>query len=238
MSEFTRWQQLNEALGFPLGVKNSQSLGLSGVSFDERKKKMDYDDEQGEVPGEQDTGPDEYEDEDEEEKEVDVLDKDDDDDDEDGEKKPCDCDKPELDAKAFCKKCKKYSKKNAKKNAKKNLKKESAFSPYNEFQFEQMPEVGTEEYREKFFASLKDHFGDPNQKHDDGINLEEEIIFEPTDDQLPKSENPQPGQPGFAPQSRIGGFGGQDTPPRADWEQQWQQIGEQFVEFLASKSEK
>jgi len=239
MSEFTRWQMLNEALGFPLGVKSAQSLGIAGFHLEEKKKKMGVGDEIA-PPDDDDEDELDVDDEDEDEDDKPELPVDDDkpDDAPDADKPPCSCGKPDIDDKGFCKKCKKRCKKNAKKHAKKALKKEDVFGSYEDSSFQEMPEVGSEEYRQAFLKSLEDHFGDPKRRHGGGVNLEEEVVFEPQDNQSPLTE-PKPGEAGFAPQTRIGGeLGGQDTPPKADWEKQWQQVGEQFVEFLASKDKK
>jgi hypothetical protein len=210
-------------------------LGIAGFhQIEEKKKKMDGEDL---LRPEDDEEGDELEDDDEEGDGKPEIDIDEPADEPDTDKPPCSCGKPDFDDKGFCKGCKKMKK--AKKCAKKTLKKENVFGPYEHNAFQKMPEVGTEEYRQMFFKSITDHFGNPTMRHDGGINLEEEVVFEPRDDQAPLSQEPRPGEVGFAPQTRVGGnLGGDDTPPKADWEQQWQQVKEQFGEFLATKDKK
>ena len=101
----------------------------------------------------------------------------------------------------------------------------SYYTPHN-----QQPDLGSKEYAEDFYRSLEDHFGNPNQKFDTGVDLEEEVIFKPQ----PEEDNPiwqtepKAGEPGFAPVGKVGGnLGGEQTPPTADWEQQWSPVSDQ-----------
>jgi len=104
--------------------------------------------------------------------------------------------------------------------------------PFNDYYIphNQQPELGSEEYAKEFYHSLEDHFGNPNQKFDSGVDLEEEVIFkpQPEEDSPVWQAEPKPGDPGFAPIGKVGGnLGGEQTPVRADWEQQWSPVSDQ-----------
>lgn len=221
MSEYTRWKQLNEALGFPLGVKSATSLGIAGSDSLEEgkksKKKMD-------VGGEIALSKGKFGDDDD----------DDGDDDDLSDDKPsflkdksdepegsCKCDEPmeKPGVAMMCKKCGKHMKKNMRKKMK-----ESVFSSYNESAYKSGPEIGTAEFRQSFFQSLNEHFGNPNERNYSGVDLGEEVIFSPADD----DSHPEPGETGFAPKARIG-----ETPSepvaKADWEKSWTAVAEQFI---------
>lgn len=238
MSEFTRWQKLNESLGFPLGVKSAASFGVaSGFSeLEESKKKMDVADL---VSNDDDDDEDEGDDD-----EIKVgPDSDSDEGDDDGDSNGgCGCgDKSEPGKLPFmCKKCGKKMKKKLsatsfglagalmKKKLKKKNMKESMFDSYqDDTLFRDAPELGSEEYANEFRKSIMSHFGNPNEKFSTGVNLGEEVIFEPQDENAPLVSNPQPGSVGFAPATRIGS----ELPPKpekADWEQSWTQMTEAF----------
>jgi len=241
MSEYTRWQQLNESLGFPLGVKSMSNLGITGLGLEEakKKKKMNGDD----VP----PPPDEDEEEDDE---LDIDIKDDDDDDiEIGDKKPCKCDKPDFGdddddedegpgpGPMFCKNCKGMKSGQKKKKGKKRMKdkkcmkEEDIFASYRGTTFKENPDIGSDEYRQEFFKSLSDHFSDPNKKFDDGVDLGEEVLFEPRDEVAPLAQTPVPGSPGSSPYTRLGEDAPAKEPEKADWEKQFNKVpmAEDFI---------
>ena len=258
MSEYTRWQQLNESLGFPLGVKTAASLGITGgfTGFEEakkcKKKKMNG----MEVPAE--------EEEEEEEEDIDIEekpglgkpslgkkkpkictvgDKDDEDEDIGDEDVEIGAEEEEEEEGPMGKGpmgkgpmgkspmfCRKGMKSGQKKKAKKSMK-EDIFASYRGTEFEETPEVGSEEYRQEFFRSLADHFSDPDKKHGSGVDLGEEVIFEPRDDTTPLAQTPVPGQPGSSPYTRIGEM--PSAPPiKSDWEEQWEEVpmAEEFIQ--------
>jgi len=226
MSEFTRWMALNESLGFPLGVKSATNLGISNglPSLDEakaKKKKMDDEiDIDGDVGGE-----------DEEPDSDDVIVKSKpEDDDVDGDKGSCSCDNPVArNPEAPQMMCKKCSKKMSKK-MKKKMKKESTdlFADYYGFTPVPMHKVGTKEYEADFQKSMVNHFGNPKQTFDSGVNLDEEVLFEPKDDTYP---TPQAGQVGSSPYTRIGEFNS-EKPPKSEWEEKFVQVQEHLAKIV------
>ena len=214
---------LNESLGFPLSVKSLNSLGVMGgfQSYDEgKKKKMDIGDE---VPAD-----------DEEEPDADA-------DDEDGEeedkgkklppwlkKKDTGHSEPDGDEGCSCKggQHTEFCKKNMKKKASKKMKAEM-FSGYEDCNFKPFPEVGSDEYRDSFFKSIEGHMGAPNTRHWSGVDLEEEVLFQPQDDQIPQPQG-GPGQPGFAPVGRVGGDLGNSSEEKPAWESQWKTVSDEM----------
>jgi len=77
---------------------------------------------------------------------------------------------------------------------------------------------------------------DPNRKYSSGVDLGEEVIFEPQDENAPLNPEPSAGEPGFAPMQRVGGnLGGDRTPQPAAWEKNWSHIptAEEAQAFLA-----
>lgn len=232
MSDYTRWQLLNESLGFPLGISTPSILpgftALEEAKKGKKKMDVDVDDDEDEEEDEEENEPEE-EDEEDSDKEL-VVDKDE----KEKEDKPegcCSCEKPELaPGGLMCKKCKKNCSKKQKK-----MKNENIFAPYEKVSFEPMPEIGSEEYRQSFWKSLNGHFDDPRKKFASGVKLGEEVLIAPTADETPVE--PQAGEPGYAPMTRIGSFASQ-APAKADWEQQWNQLGEQFIQKLSAKIKK
>ena len=107
----------------------------------------------------------------------------------------------------------------------------SYYSPHND-----QAELGSKEYAQEFYKSLGEHFGNPNEKFDSGVDLGEEVIFKPRPEEdspvwqaEPQASEPQAGEPGFAPVNKVGGnLGGEQTPARAEWEQQWSPISDQI----------
>lgn len=206
---YNTWHKLNEALGFPLGITNATSLGVTNTfqldekKMESKKKKMDLDGG-----------------------EIDVSDSDDDDGDDDDmdsddsapmiSKKPvdgdCDCDKVPM---------------MMKKKMKKDVKKESLFDGSYEARNE-VPEVGSDEFRDYFFKSINSHFQAPANKNWSGVNLGEEVLFEPSDNDLPVTQSPKAGEVGFAPTAPVGGYVDQPAQPAA-WEAGWTKVAEQFI---------
>jgi hypothetical protein len=176
MSEYTRWQMLNEALGFPLGVKSAASMGIAGgfAALEEAKKKkmaLDMGDGDGDDEDDVEVDLDDDDDEDEDEdlgsgEEVDVGDEDD----EEGEVGPkISFGKGEMMMKKKMSKCGMKKKMSGCKHMKKEdveaLKNDNKdiFSQYRDVAFEETPEIGSEEYREKFFQSIAGHASNPDR---------------------------------------------------------------------------
>jgi hypothetical protein len=227
MSSYTRWQVLNESLGFPLGVTTAASLGISGgfQAFEEKKKKMDIGDE---VPA--DDGEESAKDADDDEgeakgKKLPPWLKKKGGDEPDGDEGGCGCSCGKTPHTEFCKKkCKKKSKKQMQ---------AEMFDGYQDCQYKEFPEVGSDEYRASFFKSLEGHMGHPGKRWDSGVNLEEEILFEPKNEQDPMLQ-PGPGQIGYAPVGRVGGVGSEQAPQQnlPAWEQDWKPVAEQMESLI------
>ena len=223
--DYNKWQRLNESLGFPLGVKSASSLGAIGgfMAYEEsKKKKMDIGDE---VPADEPEGEE---------------DSDDDGDEPKGKKLPPWLQKkdkgheePDGDEGCSCGKnphtefCKKKAKKDMKKKSKKEMQAEM-FSSYEDCQYKQMPEVGSDEYRDAFFKSVAGHMGAPGKRHGSGVDLGEEVLFQPENDQLPQPQTPTAGQIGFAPTGRVGGDLGPAPQAKPEWEQQWRPLADEM----------
>ena len=228
MSSYARWSKLNESLSFPLGVSSLSSLGVSGgfQAYEEskKKKKMDIGDE---IPADEPEGEEDADDEEGESKGKKLppwLQKkghDEPDGDEGGEG-CCSCHAKGDEHKPFCKKAKKGMKK-----SKKQMQ-EEMFAPYQDCQYEQFPEVGSDEYRDAFFKSVAGHMGAPGKRHWSGVDLGEEVLFQPENDQLPQQQVPTAGQVGYAPVGRVGGDLGPAAQAKPEWEQQWRPIADEM----------
>ncbi len=221
MLSYNEWEKLNENFDFTLGLVSPPSLGvigslgvdLEGNDIVEKKmnkcKKMHGEEEE-------DAGDELVKAAAPKDKDVDVDDDDNDDDDsddsddsetDDSESDDSDCDddscggdkKPPFMSK-------KGSKKKSKKKSSKRMKKEET----------------EEDVDAKFWASIKSQMGGnsvPNKNWDgmpiewDGSPIEEEALIAPPKVETETSE-PGPGEPGFAPATRIG-FG--SVPSFEEW---------------------
>jgi len=238
MINYDKWAKLNESLGLSnLGIKSRFSFGVANSLLDEKKKmmkkKMDLD-----------MGGDEDEDEDEDDVDLDV--KDDEGDEENLDmKKPSDDDEdeeggemtPMMMKKKMGKKC---MKKKMCGDKKKKMVKESKFEARRREIMESLsgqlgsnpedePELGSDEYRNKFFASLEDQWGNPNQRFKSGVaEFDEDTLLPPE-----QPVDPAPGQVGFAPQQRVG----EESQSLGDsgWADNWERLGEQFQQECSGK---
>lgn len=209
--KYGTWHKLNEALGFPLGVTNASSLGITNsFLLDEKKqpskKKMDLDGG-----------------------EIDVSDDGDEDDDDMGDDDGGDVSAPSISKKPVDSDCgcDKVPAMMMKKKMKKGIKEALFDSGYQAK--EETPEVGSPEFRDYFFKSINSHFKPATSKNWSGINLGEEVLFEPTDANLPVAQEPKAGEVGFAPMGVVGGNSAAPVAP-ANWESGWTQMAEKFIQ--------
>ena len=109
------------------------------------------------------------------------------------------------------------------------------------------PEVGSQEYKEQFFASIQEQFGNPAEKFDDGVDSTygEDSLLSPHDrgeDYAP----PAPGEVGYAPQGRVGGEATPQQQATSEWESKFTPLtaedfidemgmGEQFEKWIGQK---
>jgi hypothetical protein len=212
MLSYKQWKNLNESLGgaIPLGVSTPQNLGAVGsnlnlrqleIELDEAKKKMIMKAKKkmaGSCPSDDDDDDDDNGDDSEMDMKMDIKGKGDDSDmdmdDDNG-----DDDESGGDDAIMMKKC---MKKKSKKCMKKNMKKEHTVKEYN-----------PNETEDEFFASLQSQLsgGLPSDKNWDGLSVQQEdALYNAQDpntglaDMNPQvSDNPQPGEAGYAPDTRV-----------------------------------
>ena len=213
MLSYKQWKLLNESLGgaIPLGVSQPQTIGAVGSNLSlyeldqelqEAKKKMVMKAKKkmgGECPSDDDD-----DDDDDKDMDMDIKGKDVGSDDDSGNGGPdmgsedddMDSDEDDDGGDMMMKRC---SKKKAKKCSKKQMKKEHSMKEYN-----------PNETEEEFFASLQSQLsgGVPTNKNWDGLS--EDALYAMSDpnqglaDMNPQiSGNPQAGEVGYAPDTRV-----------------------------------
>lgn len=233
MRSYKQWQTINETLGaFPIGVSSAgnkigsirgafQFLDEKKLEPKEKEEKEEgeeefekccgkymkkymkkYMDEEDEIENDEDDDEDEDEEEKivskkkkkkdiegEEEEEIEKQ--------EEEEERDLDNDEEEGEPEEHKKKVLGYMSKKDKKKTKKGVKKESTEEFLNSIFNSYSPSKEIEDNDDSFWDSLTSQYGNPKEKFGSGI--QEDYLIPPT-----TSQEPAPGDVGFAPQQRIG----------------------------------